>query len=270
MSEQQESVASLAPAVSRAVKILTLLADTHGVALPLSDIAREIGAAKSSTKNICSVLVEANLIQRREAGYTLGHRTAELGGAYLGNFNQVLEFYHVCASLPELSHELVQLVILDGTDVLYLARHEGSAPLRTNAGVGDRFPASITAVGRAMLAELPSDEVARRYKGVTFPHPTAASVSSLKALQQELDDTRERGYALDVGGVNPNVLGIAMYVPPTMSSGQATAIGASLILPEKDLIFPTARTETVIDSLRTAVARLSNPMTAPNLPSAQN
>jgi DNA-binding IclR family transcriptional regulator len=258
-----DKASNLAPAVARAVRLLSLLEAAGGVPQTLSDLARDLDAAKSSTSNICAVLEEASLIERRDTGYVLGRRTAQLGGAYLASMDEVRTFYRICASNPVLNHELMQLVVLDGTEVVYLGRHEGAAPLRVSAGVGDRMPASITAVGAAALAALTPDEVARRYAEVgDFPQFTTRSTASLAQLQDKLAATRARGYAIDDGEVFPNVLGLAMAVPTRTRNGQILAIGASLIGPGPAFMFPRERGEAIVQALADAVTEMSNPMSA--------
>lgn len=246
-----------APAVTRSIRILGLLAEAHGQALPLTAIARAIGAAKSSTSNLCTVLEDARLIQRVDAGYVLGYRTVELGGSYLRSFDQVREFYRFIATSRFLANEVVQIAMLDGTDVLYLARHEGRAPLRVSAGIGDRFPAAPTAVGNALLAALPPAEVAALFAdGEHFPRRTERSTASLAELQSKLEGVRERGYAMDLGEVHQGVVGIARRIPPRASGGRALAIGASLM--EADLT--DAVREGIIAELADAAVLLGNPM----------
>lgn len=246
-----------APAVTRSIRILGLLADAQGRALPLTAIAKAIGAAKSSTSNLCAVLEDARLIQRVDAGYVLGYRTVELGGSYLRSFDQVREFYRFIAASRFLVNEVVQIAMLDGSDVLYLARHEGRAPLRLSAGIGDRFPAAPTAVGNALLAALPPSEVAARFgDGEHFPRRTERSTSSLAELQGKLETVRERGYAIDLGEVHPGVVGIARRIPPRTSGSQPLAIGASLM--EADLT--DAVRDGIVAELGEAVVLLSNPM----------
>ena len=219
-----------APAVSRAVDILALLASSPKTAHTLSDIAREIGAAKSSTRNVCNALEAGGLIQRRDGGYQLGRRMAEFGGAYISSFDQVREFYRVCADSEVLSHELVQVAVLEGMDVLYLARHEGRAPLLLSAGIGDRFPAALTAVGNALLATLSDSEVRARFaENREFPARTERSIRNVDELLKRLTTIRRQGYAVDLGGVHPAVIGIAAAVPRTTSTSPAFAVGVSLI-----------------------------------------
>lgn len=252
---------SLAPAVTRAVRILGLLADQRGAPLPLAEVSRALGAAKSSTSNVCAALEESGLIERRDTGYVLGRRTVELGGAYLASFDQVREFYRICASSDVLSHELVQIAVLDGTEVLYLARHEGRAPLRLTAGIGDRYPASLTAVGNALLAHLPQTEVEERYgEDVELPVLTDRSTNSRADLFLKLDAARMRGYAIDEGGVFPNVVGLAMTVPPRHGGEQPLALGVSVINPRGEASLSDERRDTVLSAMRTAIEQLSNPM----------
>lgn len=250
------SSSSGAPAVVRASAILTLLAET-GVGLSLTDIARSLGLAKSSTFNLCNALEEARLVTRHDSFYFLGRRLVELGGAYLRSFDVVREFYRQCAESPVLRYELLQLAVLDGTDVLYVARHEGRAPLRLSATIGDRFPASITAVGNILLAQLDPAVVADRYRDPSrFPQWTQKSVSTLADLQIKLDRARSLGYALDEGETNPAVTGLAVVVSPRTSAEDRFALGASLFMADD----PDERREQVLSELRRVAHALSNPM----------
>jgi DNA-binding IclR family transcriptional regulator len=146
--------------------------------------------------------------------------------------------------------------------VLYLARHEGRAPLRLSAGIGDRYPASLTAVGKALLARLPPAEVAVRFADpATRPRWTERSETSLDGLQRDLARTRERGWSLDEGQVHPLVVGVAMAVPPRVSGEQAFAVGVSMISSSPTDPGPSDEQRLrVVDELSQAVRRLSNPM----------
>lgn len=246
-----------APAVTRALAILDLLAESAGQPRSLSELARALGAAKSSTLNVLNALESGRLVQRRDGGYSLGRRTVELGGAYLATFDQVREFYRLCAESPVLSHELVQIAILDGTEVLYLARHEGRAPLRFSAGIGDRFPAALTAVGNALLALLSADEVAARYPDAsTFVPRTERSTSSLEQLQTKLERVRARGFAVDEGEVHAAVIGVATAVRARISGETSFAIGVSLVGVELD----EALLATMVEAVTGVAGELSRPL----------
>jgi DNA-binding IclR family transcriptional regulator len=246
-----------APAVTRALSILDLLAEADARPISLSELARALGAAKSSTLNVLSALEAGRLVQRRDGGYLLGRRTVELGGAYLASFDQLREFYRLCAESTVLSHELVQIAILDGTDVLYLARHEGRAPLRLSAAIGDRFPAALTAVGNALLALLDPEEVVSRFSvGGAFVPWTERSTTRLPQLQAKLELARSRGYALDEGEVHPSVVGIAVAVPAPIGSETSFAVGVSLVGVELD----ERLRRTMVEAVSAVADELSSPL----------
>jgi DNA-binding IclR family transcriptional regulator len=130
-------------------------------------------------------------------GFALGRTLAELGGAYLATVDEVQEFYETCHELPTASVETVQLAILDGAEMTYLARHDGQQPVRLTSQIGRRLAASHTATGKAALATLDDEEVRRRYEGRRLPVMTSRSHATVGALLQDLEVVRQRGYAID-------------------------------------------------------------------------
>lgn len=243
--------------MSRALHILTLLEQAQGEPMPLGDIAQGIGAAKSSTFNLCQVLEDGRMISRTATGYVLGRRTVELGGAYIARFNQIREFYDYCTASPLLSHEVLQIAMLDGTEVLYLARHEGHAPMRLMASIGSRFPAAPTAVGNALLTTLSDTEIAARFTGPQhFPRRTERSVQTLDGLLRKIRLARTRGYAVDDNEVHPGIYGVAVVLPPWASGDPPLAMGASLMSVQASEEFVSS----IVAELRSAVDWLSNPL----------
>ena len=104
--------------MSRALHILTLLEQAEGEPMPLGDIARGIGAAKSSTSNLCQVLEDGRMISRTATGCCPRPPHGRARRAYIARFNQIREFYDYCTTSPLLSHEVLQIAMLDGTEVL--------------------------------------------------------------------------------------------------------------------------------------------------------
>ena len=73
------------------------------------------------------------------------------------------------------------------------------------------MPAHCSAGGKAMLAALSPHEVEQRYEDGLPPWPSA-KVTSLSALQRELEGTRKRGYGINVEETEPGVSGVAAAV----------------------------------------------------------
>lgn len=247
---------SPAPAVTRAVGILTLLAEAEGSAMTLSELARGLGIAKSSCTNLCQALEDGDMIRRVPDGYALGRRTAEIGGAYALQFNQVKEFFPLIAASPTLHRELVQVAMLDGADTLYLARHEGRAPYRFGTPLGSRLPAVFTASGNALLATLPEDELAPLLATALPARSTVDGTEMTEPrLRADLERVRERGYAVDPGRGTVGVVGIAVALPAWTPGDPALGLGAAIPADQTDEV----RIATVATALVEVAARLSNP-----------
>jgi DNA-binding IclR family transcriptional regulator len=252
-----DSEASLAPAVTRAVAVLDALAAEPGVAAGTSELSRRLGLPKSSIANICAALVDAGLLRRAGAGFRLGRRLAELGGAYLSAVDQVQEFYDACDSLDTASDETMQLGILDGTEVTYIARHDGRQPIRLASEIGRRLPARCTARGKAALASLDGDELAERLRGVRWlPTMTAKSHRTVEALMADLERVRERGFAIDDEETAEGVICYAIAIPPRRAGDNP--YGASVTLLKARAT--DERRDLLVADLRRLARMLSDPL----------
>jgi DNA-binding IclR family transcriptional regulator len=173
---------STAPAVDRALLILQSVSRSPTGRMTLSELARHCGAPKSSVLNVCTALVAGRVLQRTDGTYSLDVGVLDLGAAYFRTHTSVEQFLAACERSETLRDQTVQLARLDGTDIVYLARHQGTAPFRMMTDVGSRLPAHTTALGKAMLATLPPDAAP------STPIPVA-----------ELELTRSRGFATESG-----------------------------------------------------------------------
>jgi DNA-binding IclR family transcriptional regulator len=212
--EDDIDAGSLAPAVTRAGAILDLLAENAGQAVGPSELARRLGLPKSSIANICNALADIGLVRRIGTGFALGRKLAELGGAYLAAVDAVQEFYEACRLLPTGSEETIQLAVLDGVEMTYLARHDGQQPVRLTSQIGRRLPATVTATGKAALASLDPRELERRLAGMgDLPILTARSHRSLDELRADLIEVRSRGYAIDNEETVEGVVCFGVMIP---------------------------------------------------------
>ena len=225
---------SLAPAVTRAVAILELLAPVDSP-LGVSAIARSLNLPKSSVANLCSALVDDQLLRTVAGGYALGPRLARLGAAYLASVDQVGLFLDACAARDVSIRETAQLAQLGvGLDVVYLARRDGTEPVRLASSPGRALPATCTATGKAMLATLDPGDLAARLDGVNeLLRLTPHSITSRRALARELQAIRANGVAFDRQEVIEGVVCVAVAVPSP--SGEAPmAASFTLLAPRAD------------------------------------
>jgi IclR family transcriptional regulator, blcABC operon repressor len=247
---------SLVPAVTRAAAILDMLAENGSMPAGPSELARRLGLPKSSIANICGALADAGLVRRVGTGFTLGRKLAELGGAYLTSVDLVQEFYEACTELPTGSEETVQLAVLDGTEMTYLARHDGKQPVRLTSQIGRRLPASVTATGKAALASIDEAEVRRRFTGIELPALTGRSLVTVDALVEELGVVRERGYSMDDEETVEGVVCFGIAIPGRRPGEGPYAASITLL---KVRATPE-RVPALIEDLHVLSGRMSDPL----------
>ncbi len=254
-----DTTGSLVPAVSRAASILDLLAAEPTVPIGPSELSRRLGLPKSSIANICTALADAGLLRRAGSGFALGRKLAELGGSYLASIDQVQEFYAVSAELEAASQETMQLAVLDGLEVVYIARHDGRQMIRLASEIGRRLPASCTATGKAALASLDPAEVNDRLRGMaTLPRLTPNSHRTVAELFADLDEVRERGYAIDNEETAEGIVCFGIAVPSRSPGGSLGAASVTLLKARAT----ESRREALVSDLRRLQELLSNPLQA--------
>ena len=97
------------------------------------------------------------------------------------------------------------LSVLSGNEALYVAVRNSARPLGLAFNVGMRLPAYLSGSGKAMLAQLPADEVRRRFTGQLSTRLTSKGPRDIEALLKELALTRKRGYSIDDEAVREGV-----------------------------------------------------------------
>ncbi|MBC7762192.1 MAG: IclR family transcriptional regulator [Candidatus Saccharibacteria bacterium] len=216
------------PAAFRAGLILSHMGDRR-VPLTISDIAIHLDLAKSSVFNLLVSLEASHMVRRGEHGWVLSYRMLELSRSMLASSTMVAEFGHIPRALTTLHSETTLLAVLDGTDVIYLARNGGTQPVRFLAAVGSRAPAGVTGLGKAVLASLSDLELDTRLASIgELPRPTVRSHRSVEALHNDLMQIRERGYAVDD---EQGVVGVTCVAVAFVAEGMPAAVSATLLAP---------------------------------------
>ena len=241
------------PSVARAVAILNLLAQRPG-GWSLTQIASALGLAKSSTLAIIASLEANGLVSRADNSYELDIGVLTPAGGFLRGGRHRHPVSRQFGSSGLLSGEIGHLASRAGDEVIFLARYLGRQQLPVTAGVGDRFPASITAVGTALLAELTDEQIIELYRDADFPRWTTDSTGDIDRLLAKAADTRRLGYAVDRGETHPNVLGFALVVHRAGDHVQDLAVGCSMRL---DQTCPE-RQESAVAELHRIRAALEN------------
>lgn len=225
---------STVKSAERLLDVLDLLA-RHARPVPTMTIARECDIPKSSAHHLLNVMRARHFVTYYEVerAWGLGVAAFEIGSAYLRSRPLQRMGRHLLVELTQRTGETSHLAMLHGTEVLYVDKEQpvgAAAKLVTEIGV--RLPAHLTAVGRAILAELPEAQVEALYAGQPLVLRTGRGPTSLAALQRDLEEVRRRGVAVDDEMVTP---GISCAAAPVFSHEgvPVAAIGVTYVTAQR-------------------------------------
>lgn len=183
-------------AVERAFQLLDVLARTDA---GVSELARATGLHKATVHRLLRTLRGLGLVELGPDGtrYRLGLRLLELGGRVLARLDLRDVARPYLTELRDRTRLTVHMAVLDGAEVVYIEKLDSPANLRMASFVGTRNPAYCTALGKAILAALPEDELEAVLAKTRFVPKTSNTITSPEALRQDLAATRARGYSID-------------------------------------------------------------------------
>jgi DNA-binding IclR family transcriptional regulator len=181
----------------RAIRILESFQVGEGRSF--SDISQEMEIPKSTVYEILTTLAEQGVLQRDETGsrFQLGIKLIELGSRARYNFALNRVAAAPLKALSEKFNETVYLTVRDGDQVFYVDCYESTRALRTFTTIGDRAPLYCTAVGKAILAFQPVEEIRRILHASPLIRYTQNTIIDEVELLEELHRIAARGYSVD-------------------------------------------------------------------------
>lgn len=181
--------------LARGLAVIRAFDATHPE-LTLSDVARATDLTRAAARRFLLTLTDLGYIRTDGRLFRLTPRVLELGYAYLSSLtaSDVAQPHleHLVAEV----HESSSLSVLDGTDVVYVARVATRRIMAVAISVGTRFPAYATSMGRVLLAALPDDELAAHLPPEPLRAFTSRTLTSPTALRAELARVRAQGWAI--------------------------------------------------------------------------
>jgi IclR family transcriptional regulator, acetate operon repressor len=189
--------------------------------LTLSELVDHTGLPKTTVHRVAVELVGLGALERRNGRYALGPRLFELG-QLVSRHRRVRDVaLPYMQDLYGLTHETVQLAVLDGLDVLYLEIVHGHRRGGSPASRGGRMPFHSTGVGKAIVAFSPPDVIASALARSPMPR-TSRTITDRAMLRLELAEVRRVGVAFDRGESERSVVCAAAPI----LNGEGTAVAA--------------------------------------------
>lgn len=182
-------------ALDRAVTILYTLAE-HPRGLSLADLARETGLTTTTAHRMLAALRSKELVRETPQGlHALGIGTLMLSGPYLQGLDLRSEVRPHLEELNSSINEACHVGVLASPHIVYIDKLDSTHPVRMVSRVGAAMPAVRTAMGKALLAELPAETVSQTLRDSQVQLNEDVEEN---AFLETLAEARHRGYALDL------------------------------------------------------------------------
>jgi IclR family transcriptional regulator, pca regulon regulatory protein len=188
--------------------------------LTLSDVAKLTGITRAAARRHLLTLTKLNYAEFDGRYFSLTPRILRLGYAYLSSASLSEQVQPFLERISEETGESSSAAILDGDDIVYIARSATRRIMSIGLGVGSRLPAHCTALGRAILAYQPEDGLKAYLQRVRLEARTPKTITDKAAFQTVLDATRAKGYAIVNEELEYGLRSIA--VPVVQKNGRVT------------------------------------------------
>lgn len=215
----------------------------------LQAMVEETGLPKPTMHRMLQQLESAGILQRDGNGrhYGTGQRLMRLAESVLLNNTTYGARHAVLRQLVDEVGESCNITAFSGSEVLYLDRVETAAPLRFYLHPGSRVPAHCSATGKLFLSQMTASQRRRLLAAVPLEKFTQNTYTSFDALEQEIGQVRDQGYAFDNEEFLPGLFCLGVLVPaPQGHSNMGLAVQAPSIR------FTRERAMSILPTLRCA------------------
>ncbi len=162
----------------------------------LSEVARDTGLTRASSRRFLLTLEELGYVRSDDRRFVLTPRVLELGYAFLSSLTLPQIAQPHLRELVEQVHESSSVSVLDGADVVYVAREPTQRIMTVAISVGTRFPAFATSMGRVLLGGLTDSDLERFLESAELTALTTSTVTDAGQLRKKIERVRKQGWAI--------------------------------------------------------------------------
>lgn len=219
--------------LARGLRVITAFDSDHEE-MTLSDVARRADMTRAAARRYLLTLCELGYATGDGKYFRLTPRVLELGFAFLTSMHIWERAQPFMEQLTEQVNESCSISVLEGTDIVYVARVPTKRIMSVALGIGTRLPAFCTSMGRVLLAELRPADLDAYFRAAAFTALTPHTITDPVLLRQRIDEVRQRGFAMVDQELEVGLRSIAVPIRNQSGrvlaamnvSGHATRIGA--------------------------------------------
>lgn len=195
--------------------------DRQHVSMTLSEAAATAGLSRAAARRILRTLTQLGYLDQSGRNFSLSPNILRLGFAYVGTQHWIERALPLMRTLSERIGESCSAAILQGNDIVYVARIQTRRIMSGTVAVGSRLPAFHTAMGRIQLGFLEDSEIWRRLQSARIEPLTPYTVTDLQALFERIRADHEQGFSLVDEELERGLR--AMAVPIVGQAGEVVA-----------------------------------------------
>jgi IclR family transcriptional regulator, pca regulon regulatory protein len=208
--------------------------------LSITAVARLTNISRAAARRCLYTLAQLGYVSGSEGIYELTPRILSLGYAYLSAMPLARIAQPVLERISDRLHESCSIAVLDGDEIVYVARAATQRILSIGLGVGSRLPAYCTSMGRMLLAYLNDSDLDAYLARVTLQRHTQHTITDKSVLRKELQRVRTAGYVMVDQELEMGLRSIA--VPVKQPDGRAVAsinVGAHAARADRQMMVKT-------------------------------
>ncbi|ATH77380.1 IclR family transcriptional regulator domain-containing protein [Vreelandella hamiltonii] len=197
-------------ALASGLEVIMAFDDSHP-RMTLSEVAARTGMNRAKARRFLLTLHALGYVRKQQRYFELSPKVLQLGYSFLSanNYRSVIQQYleDITAQCGESS----SLGILDGDEVIYVAR--SAAPHRLmsiSLSVGTRLPAAHTSMGRVLLAQLSESALDAYLSRIVLERHTEKTITDKEYLKKCINKVRQQGYAISDQELDPGLRSLAV------------------------------------------------------------
>ena len=181
--------------LARGLEVMRTLSQSSSE-LKMPEISKQTNLSRAVVRRCLYTLEELGYVESNSLSFRLLPKVLSLGQSYYGAkaLPQIAQPF-----LDQVHHETGEscsLAILDGQEVIYIARTTSSRIMNVSLNIGSRLPSFCTSLGRALLAHLSPEELRDHLSKEIYQPLTANTLTTISELTKEINQVAEDGYAL--------------------------------------------------------------------------
>ena len=165
-------------------------------ALSVSEVASRTGLSRAAVRRILITFELLGYASRERSLYRLSPRVLQLGFSYLSSSSLESLAFPLLQHVTQVLYESSSLGVLEGDEMVYVARSAAQRVMSIGLSVGSRLPAYCTSMGRVMLAALPLGEFSAFLRRAKFKRLTPKTIINKTQFSRVIERVRADGYSI--------------------------------------------------------------------------